>query len=270
MIAVVIVLILFCVLYVLSTMCRSSHPGMEKLQNWIYAHRGYHGEGVPENSMEAFRRARSEGFGIELDVHLLADGNLAVIHDSSLKRTTGQDGVIEDLTALDLGKYTLEGTQQTIPLFSDVLTLCKGRVPLIVELKPERDNFAALTQAACKMLDAYEGVYCVESFDPRCIRWLRKYRPDIIRGQLSYNYPKKKEKLGIKLLKFLVKNQMLNFLLYPDFIAYQFQDRKRLGNFLSRKLWGVQGVSWTISSQRELKQSIHENWLPIFEGFIPD
>ncbi len=270
MISVLIVVILFCVLYVLSTMCRSSHPGVEKLQNWIYAHRGYHREGAPENSMEAFRRARGEGFGIELDVHLMADGNLAVIHDASLLRTTGQEGFIEDLTAFDLGKYTLEGTEQTIPLFSDVLDLIKGRVPLIVELKSERDNFAALTQKACEMLDEYNGVYCVESFDPRCIRWLRKNRPDVIRGQLSYNYPRKKEKFSIRMLKFLVKNQMLNFLLYPDFIAYQFEDRKRLGNFLARKLWGVQGVSWTIRSQSDLKVSIGENWLPIFEGFIPD
>lgn len=270
MIAIIIAFVSLCTLYVLSTMCRSSHPDMEKLQEWIYAHRGFYGNGVPENSMEAFRRARSEGFGIELDVHLMADGNLAVIHDASLQRTTGQDGYIEDLTAFDLGKYTLEGTTQTIPLFSDVLDLCKGRIPLIVELKPERDNFAALTQKTCEMLDEYNGVYCIESFDPRCIRWLRKNRPDIIRGQLSYNYPKIKESFGMKLLKFLVKNQMLNFLLYPDFIAYQFKDRKNFGNFLARKLWGVQGVSWTIDSQKDLKQSIQENWLPIFEGFIPD
>lgn len=270
MIAVIIGAVVLCAVYVLSTMCRSSHPGMEKLQNWIYAHRGYHGEGAPENSMEAFRRARSEGFGIELDVHLMADGNLAVIHDASLLRTTGQEGFVEDLTAFDLGKYSLEGTDQTIPLFADVLDLIKGRVPLIVELKSERDNFAQLTQKVCEILDGYSGVYCMESFDPRCIRWLRKHRPDVIRGQLSYNYPRIKEKFGLKMLKFLVKNQMLNFLLYPDFIAYQFEDRKRFGNLLARKVWGVQGVGWTIRNQKDLKQSIAENWLPIFEGFIPD
>lgn len=263
-----IMIVLLCLLYVLSTMCRSSHEGVKELQNWRYAHRGYHGDGAPENSMEAFRRARSEGFGIELDIHLLADGNLAVIHDSGLKRTTGQDGFIEDLTAMDLGSYKLEGTEQTIPLFSDVLDLIKGRVPLIVELKSERDNFAELCEKTCALLDAYNGVYCIESFDPRCIRWLRKNRPDIIRGQLSYNYSKTAK--GTWYLKFLLKNQMLNFLLYPDFIAYQFKDRKNLGNFLARKLWGAQGVSWTIRTQKDLTQSVQEDWLPIFEGFYPD
>lgn len=270
MLVAIIIVIVLCLLYVLSTMCRSGHEGVRKLRNWKYAHRGYHGQGAPENSMEAFRRARSEGFGIELDVHLLADGNLAVIHDSSLKRTTGAEGFIEDLTAMDLGRYNLEGTTQTIPLFSDVLDLCKGRIPLIVELKPERDNFAELCKKTCQLLDTYEGVYCMESFDPRCIYWLRKNRPEIIRGQLSYNYPGKAKNLKEGFLKFLVKNQMLNFLLYPDFIAYGFKDRKGLGNFLARKLWGAQGVSWTIRSQKDLSTSVEEGWLPIFEGFYPD
>lgn len=270
MIAVIVAVVVLFALYVLSTMGRSNHPGMEKLQNWIYAHRGYHGDGAPENSMEAFRRARSEGFGIELDVHLLADGNLAVIHDANLLRTTGQEGFVEDLTAMDLGKYALENTEQTIPLFSDVLDLVKGRVPLIVELKSERNNFAELTQKVCQVMDGYSGVYCIESFDPRCIRWLRRNRPDIIRGQLAYNYPRVEGKPGLKILKFLVKNQMLNFLLYPDFIAYRFEDRKCLGNFLTRKLWAVQGVSWTIRNQKDLQKSVAEKWLPIFEGFIPD
>lgn len=270
MLIAIIALIVVCFLYVLSTMCRSGHADMKKLQNWRYAHRGYHGEGAPENSMEAFRRARSEGFGIELDVHLLADGNLAVIHDSALIRTTGKEGTVEDLTALDLGNYTLEGTEQTIPLFSDVLDLCKGRIPLIVELKSTKDNFAQLCEKTCQLLDGYEGMYCIESFDPRCIFWLRKNRPDIIRGQLSYRYSGKCKSTKEWLLKFLLKNHMLNFLVYPDFVAYQFKDRKTLGNFLCRKLWGAQGVSWTLRTQQEMTQSVKEDWLPIFEGFYPD
>ena len=95
MIAIVIILILF-LLFVLSTMGRRNHPGLEKLRGWNYAHRGLHGNGCPENSMAAFRKALDHGYGIELDVHMLADGNLAVIHDSLLKRTTGMEGRIED------------------------------------------------------------------------------------------------------------------------------------------------------------------------------
>ena len=73
------------VLYLLALHGRTRHPLLRKLRKWKYAHRGLHSEGVPENSLEAFRLAKENGYGFELDVHLLADGNLAVIHDSSLK-----------------------------------------------------------------------------------------------------------------------------------------------------------------------------------------
>ena len=92
-----IVLILL-ILYLLSLRGRSGYPGVEKLRGWNYAHRGLHSPGVPENSLAAFRAAVEHGYGAEFDVHLLRDGGLAVIHDSVLKRTTGLDGKVEELT----------------------------------------------------------------------------------------------------------------------------------------------------------------------------
>ena len=127
--------------------CRAGHPGLKALQGHGYAHRGLHGNGLPENSMAAFRAALEHGYGIELDIHLMKDGNLAVIHDCSLKRTAGVDINITDLTVEDLEQYRLEGTEETIPEFMDVLTLYNGKAPLIVELKPERGNHAALRGA---------------------------------------------------------------------------------------------------------------------------
>lgn len=55
-----------------------------------YAHRGFHGEeGIPENSMAAFKKAKGSGYGIELDVQLTKDGVMVVHHDYDLKRTCG-------------------------------------------------------------------------------------------------------------------------------------------------------------------------------------
>ena len=96
-----IVLILL-ILYLLSLRGRSGYPGVEKLRGWSYAHRGLHGAGVPEKSMAAFRKAMEHGYGAELDVHLLRVGGLAVILDSLLKRTTGLDGRVEELTTEQL------------------------------------------------------------------------------------------------------------------------------------------------------------------------
>ena len=63
--------------------------------------------------------------------------------------------------------------------------------------------------------------------------------------------------------------QLTQFLTKPDFVAFQYRDRKNLGTFLSRKLWGAQGVSWTLKTQQELDTAEEEGWIPIFEGFVP-
>ena len=175
MIPAFIVLLFLAMLYIGSVGGRPGHPGLKDLRGWNYAHRGLHSQGIPENSMAAFRASLERGYGIEFDLHLLKDGNLAVIHDSLLKRTTGAEGRIEDLTTEDLTNYRLEGTEETIPTFRQLLDLYDGKAPLIVELKPENGNHAKLAETACEMLKDYPGIYCIESFDPRCVHWLKKY-----------------------------------------------------------------------------------------------
>ena len=264
----ILTILVLLVLFLLALRGRSGHPGLAELRKWNYAHRGLHEENKPENSMAAFRAALEHGFGIELDVHLLKDGNLAVIHDSSLKRTAGVDVNIEDLTAEDLKNYHLQGTQEQIPLFSDVLALFDGKAPLIVELKCV-NNVDALCSAACEMLDRYHGPYCVESFDPRCVMWLKKHRPQVIRGQLAENWMKVKNSPMPWLLRLIMTCHLGNFLLNPDFIAYKYADRKAFGTDICRKLWNVQGVSWTLRTKEEFDTAVEEGWIPIFENFIP-
>ena len=262
-------LLILAAIYLFAIRCRSGHPGLKDFQGWAYAHRGLHGNGIPENSMAAFKAALDHGYGIELDVHLLADGNLAVIHDSLLNRTTGLAGHIEDLTTAQLKDYRLEGTEETIPEFMDVLTLYNGKAPLIVELKPENGNHADLTEAACKMLETYKGVYCLESFDPRCVAWLKKNRPNLVRGQLTENFVKRKNNLP-DYLKFVLTHYLMNFQCVPDFIAYQYKDRKNtISNTLCRKLWKAQAVSWTLKTMEEYNTAVAEGWIPIFEDFEP-
>lgn len=255
-------------IYLLAIRGRRGNTMLTELRNWKYAHRGLHDEHLPENSMGAFRAALEHGYGIELDVHLLADGNLAVIHDSTLKRVTGAEGIVEDLTTEDLKNYHLNGTEETIPTFREVLDLYEGKAPLIVELKPVKGNHDALTAKAVEMLERWKGLYCMESFDPRCINWLKSNRPEICRGQLSEDYLKNKSKLP-QWLKCVLAWHMENFLILPDFIAYRFEDRKKLGNFLVRRLWGVQGVSWTLKNWEEYNAAVQEGWIPIFENIKP-
>ena len=270
MVTVLIIIAVLAALFILSQMGRTGHAGIAELRKFRYAHRGLHGNGVPENSMEAFRLALEHGFGIELDIHLMKDGNLAVIHDASLKRTAGVDVLIEDLTTEDLSKYPLEGTTETIPTFNQVLELYAGKAPLIIELKAERGNHAALTEAACKAMEGYNGAWCMESFDPRCVHWLKKNRPDVIRGQLTENFLGNPKSKLPWVLKFMLTWQLENFLIRPDFIAYKFADRKNLSVWLCEHLWKLQCVGWTLKSQQEQSQADAEGWISIFEGYIPE
>ena len=257
------------ILYLLALRGRTGHPGLQKLRGWNYTHRGLHGPGVPENSLAAFQAGVDHGFGSEFDVHLLKDGGLAVIHDSVLKRTTGREGKVENLTTDDLKNYFLEGTEETIPTFREVLEVYSGKAPVIIELKTDGGNYAKLCEMACAAMEGFEGPWCMESFDPRVVRWLRKNRPDIIRGQLSENYLKKPQSKLPLILKFILAFHLENFLCSPDFVAYDFYTRNVLSNWLCRRLWGLEIVTWTVRTPEDHEIALKEGWIPIFENYIP-
>lgn len=263
-----IVLLVFFALYVLSVRCRRGHRGLNTLRGWNYTHRGLHSTDAPENSLEAFRRAVSAGYGSELDVHLLSDGNLAVIHDSLLMRVCNREGRIEDLNTEDLSGCFINGTKHTIPLFADVLKVYNGDAPLIVEIKPY-NNVNLLCQTVAQLLDNYKGSFCVESFDPRCVYWFKKNRPEYIRGQLTQNYFKNENSKLPAVLKALLYAVVFNFMTLPDFVAYRYPERKHLSHYLCRKVWGADSVSWTLETKEQYDIAISEGMIPIFEGFIP-
>ena len=264
------IVILIALLYILCLRC-SRRRDWKKFQGWRYAHRGYHDKPrIPENSIPAFRRAVQCGFGAELDVHLMKDGHLAVIHDVSLKRTAGADVLVEDLTAEELKQYRLEGTEHHIPLLEEVLPIFAGKAPLIVELKAERGNAAALAEAACALLDKYHVTYCMESFDPRCLMWLWENRPDVVRGQLSENFARHGDGENLPgVVRWVLSNLLLNCRTRPDFIAYRFEDRKCLSLRLCRSIYRAREFSWTIRSKEDMETAEQDGALVIFEQFNP-
>jgi len=250
---------------------RQDQPGWDALRGVRYAHRGLHDASRPENSMAAFRAAVEGGYGAELDVHLMADGNLAVVHDSDLSRVCGKKAYIEDLTAADLPDYPLQGTEEIIPLLGDVLALFEGRTPLVVELKAERGNAAALTDAAMAALAGWRGLYCVESFHPGVLLRLKEKYPEVIRGQLSQNFMKASEAGELSwAARFLLTNLLSTAVTKPDFIAYNHKDRGNISLRVMKKLYAVHEVAWTVRDRETMERLEREGVPCIFERFTPN
>lgn len=249
----------------------------EQFRRFRYAHRGLHDNAgpAPENSLEAFRRARVAGFGSELDVHLCATGEVVVVHDSDLERVTGVKTQVEELSFAELERLRLFGTDEPIPTLEQVLEAYEGfgkgtTPPIIVELKTAPHNVAELTEKTLALLDAHRVPYCVESFDPRPIVWLRRHRPDVVRGQLSQDWLRREGSPIGPVADFGLTHLLTNVAARPDFIAYRYEDRTRRAVQLATNTLGGKYVAWTLRSPNALYATEAEGGLPIFEGFLPD
>lgn len=244
-------------------------PDTSSYRKWLYAHRGLYDNSsdAPENSLAAFRRAVEGGFGIEMDVQLSKDGIPVVFHDFTLKRICGVEGKVCDYTCHELQEFRLCGSDQRIPRFQEVLELVDGKVPLIVELKLATMD-TAVCPAADRLLSEYKGMYCIESFHPLAVRWYRKNRREIVRGQLSDAFLKEGEFHGP--ICFLLQNLLFNWVGKPDFVAYNHKYPKIFSRRFCRRFYHNTAVAWTIKTPRELEAARKYFDICIFDSFVPE
>lgn len=232
------------------------------------AHRGLHtkDKSVPENSLAAFRRAVEHGYGIELDLQFSKDEQIVVFHDDTLNRVCGIDGRVDAYTLEELRSFRLCGTEETIPLFSEVLELVDGKVPLLVEFKngPKND---LLCEKTLPMLRAYKGDFCIESFSPFIVGWFRKNAPDILRGQLSAGMKEFEGELD-KGSAFLLSNLLTNVIARPHFIAYHVNKTSWTVK-LCEKLGAMRAV-WTVRPDCDIEELKSRNETLIFELYEPE
>src|SRR5688572_4620210 len=120
-----------------------------------FAHRGlHHGAVLPENSLVAFAAALEVGAGIECDLRLTSDNHVLVFHDADALRMCASPMRIGASRIADLARLRLGDAP--IPTLESLLTLVGGRVPLLLEVKMDRDAWRwarALKQA----LAGYKG-----------------------------------------------------------------------------------------------------------------
>lgn len=215
------------------------------LEKSLIAHRGFfdNQNGIPENSISAFKKAIENNYIIELDVHLLKDGKIVVFHDDNLKRMTGIDKPIKDCTYEKIKKLRLLETNEKIPLFQDVLKLVDGKVAILIELKYD-EKVGKLEKELTKILKNYNGKFAVQSFNPMSVNWFRKNAPEIIRGQLASEFENSKMSSS---RKFLMSNMFFNIITKPDFIAY---DVKSIDKIFCKLNKNMKIIGWTVKDKR--------------------
>ena len=264
--------VLVAVVYVFLIMPRVVDSADMDLLCTDYAHRGLHSSSVPENSVPAFELARDAGYGIELDVQMSSDGQIFVFHDDSLKRMCGIDKKLTQASSDELSALFLAGSHERIPLFTDVLKLVDGRVPILIEIK-HAPNEIELCKRLCVILDAYQGACAVQSFSPQILEYFKKYRPRFARGQLVTRLGKKqrKEKTAPKnpIVCFALTHMLTNVLSRPDFISI---DGKMLGELafvLSTKVFGSKAFVWTVRTESQYSVCRKKQLNAIFENIHP-
>lgn len=225
------------------------------------AHRGLWSNQLVENSLSAYKNAVDNGYPIEIDLYSSIDGVLFSFHDQKLERMTGKDGYIFEKTASELCSTKLNGSDETIPTFDQILKLVDGKVPLLIELKDQPNK--SYVDNVVKRLKSYKGEFAIQSFNPLYIKRVKKLAPSFIRGILGTKIYSK----GSPFIKRkVIENLSLNFLIKPDFISYSYQDLP----LKKRKTKNIPLITWTITSQdiadkvKPLAKNI------IFEHFIPN
>lgn len=264
---ILIVLVMAYLLMIMPKICNKAD--FSKFGGYLYAHRGFfdnEGE-APENSCRAFEMAVQSGYGIELDVQLSADNIPVVFHDWNLKRICSLDAQLENLTVEQLKNYKMFHTEQKIPTLEEALETIHGKVPVIVELKSKKLDHV-LYKEVMKVLKGYHGLYCIESFNPKCLRWFRNHHPEIVRGQLSSNHVFNRGERYYK-FNFIFKNMLFNFVTKPDFVAYDIRGKHSLAFKICKNIYKVRTFGWTVRNEEELLKNQEKFDYIIFDSFKP-
>ena len=159
----------------------------------VVAHRGA-SAAAPENTIAAFELALTQGAdGIELDVHLSADGHPVVIHDDALERTTDGAGPVgartmRELKRLDAGGwYGPPFRGQRIQTLQEVLERFRDRARFWIEIKAGSDVYPGIEERVVSMVEIYDVVdlaVMIQSFDHAALARCRGFNREIALGAL--------------------------------------------------------------------------------------
>jgi len=156
---------------------------MDKID--IIGHRG--AKGFPENTLESSQKAiELKCDGIELDVHLSVDGEIIVIHDDTVNRTTNGKGFISELSLSEIKALRIDGEYQ-IPTLTEVFELADKKCFINIELKSE-----STVEPVIKLIEKYVSEkgwnynhFLVSAFEWNHLKKIHYINPEIKLGVLT-------------------------------------------------------------------------------------
>lgn len=180
-------------------------------QPQIIAHRGGR-KWAPENTLAAFRQSVDFGCdGIELDIHKCKSGELVVIHDADIARTTDGAGSVPDLTYAELQKasagkpFSSKFAKERIPLLSDVLKVVDGKLTLNIEVKNWPKAYPGIDDDLIALLKSYPypDKIIISSFDHEVLNSIHQKAPQyklaVLDSAIMYEPAKYSQQLGATL-----------------------------------------------------------------------
>lgn len=166
-----------------------------KDQPMIFAHRGASGT-HPENTMAAFKAALELGAdGIELDVQMTRDGELVIIHDETVNRTTNGEGAIMGMTAkevasLDAGSwFHAKFANEKIPTLEEFFIWAMGNnLQINIELKTNKIPYPGIEQRVLELIKKYKlrGRVIISSFNLSSLKRVIELDPYIASAALVW------------------------------------------------------------------------------------
>jgi glycerophosphoryl diester phosphodiesterase len=235
------------------------HADLEALIRRPIAHRGRHdgNHTVWENTLSAFEAAISGGFAIECDLQYAADAVPVVFHDDDMERLCRIKGDVRGKSSAELGLMSVGGTRDKVSSLAQMLSLVRGRVPVVLELKGREGDDEGFASSVLEVIDDYDGPLALMSFDHWLLRDLR---------EIGTNRPLGLTAEGIKPEDFMVHERAMS--LGIDFISYNIMHLPNDYITLQRSK-GLPVITWTVRNAAQQAHSATHADQITFEGFDP-
>ena len=225
---------------------------------YVVGHRGAMAL-MPENTLKGFRYAIELGVDyVECDVHLSRDGQLVVMHDTTVDRTTNGHGAIRDLAFARLRSLDA-GDGEQVPTLDEVLETVRHEVHLLIELKGSEGHDEGLVVRVAECLDGYPGKAAIMSFEHRLIRRFAIEAPGIPGGLTAHGRTPADLEAHFSMLAHPI-----------SFVSFSVIDLPNRFVVTARQKFGLPVITWTVRDEWAVNLTRDHADQMTFEGFDPD